>query len=108
MKKGTNTNPVLDLFRESFDPYDPWGSVVSAMFDIAECLYCAGASIPEEWEFTPSPALQVGTVRDPDEVSMFAVDIDLLLRTGHYSNLIHAGNVLQRYAHLLDLEGRSY
>lgn len=102
-----NTNPVLDLFRDSFDDYDPWGSALSAHFDIAECLYRHGAPVPAEWEFRPSPFLQVGSELDED-ASMFAVDIDLLMRTGHYSNLVHAGNVLQRYEAQLELAGKSY
>jgi hypothetical protein len=102
-----NTNPVLDLFREDFDSYDAWGSVLSAHFDIAECLYRNGCDVPEEWEFSPSPFLMPGQGPTDDD-SMFYIDIDLMLRRGHYSNLVHAGNVLMRYAAQLRLAGMDY
>lgn len=102
-----NTNPVLDLFREDFDSYDAWGSTLMAHFDIAECLYRHGADIPEEWEFSPSPFLHVGDEL-PEDASYFATEIDLLMRQGHYSNLVHAGNVLSRYAMQLKLAGKDY
>lgn len=104
-----NQNPVIVLFlTEAYDAYDAWGSTVSAHFDIAECLYRNGAEVPAEWEFRPSPMLNVGDELDPDEDSMFALDIDLMLRGGHYRNLIHAGTVLGRYAHILKLAGLSH
>jgi hypothetical protein len=55
-----NTNPVLDVLRDSWDAYDSWGSTLSAHFDIAECLYRYGAEIPDEWEFSPGMGIHVG------------------------------------------------
>lgn len=104
-----NQNPVIALFlNEAYDPYDLWGSTVSATFDIAECLYRNGADVPAEWEFRPSPMIEVGDELDEDEASMFALDIDLMLRGGHYRNLVHAGTILVRYANLLKLAGMDY
>jgi hypothetical protein len=107
MEKGTNTNPVLDALRDSFDGGDAWGSTLSAHFDIAECLHRHGADIPSEWEFRPSPLLNVGDPL-PEDCSYFAEQIDLMMREGHVSNLVHAGNVLMRYAAQLKLAGEDY
>lgn len=104
-----NQNPVIALFlSEAYDPYDPWGSAVSAHFDIAECLYRNGADVPAAWEFRPSPVLSVGDKLDEDEASMFSLDIEVMLAGGHYANLIHAGTVLGRYSNLLKLAGKSH
>lgn len=101
-----NTNPVIDLFRtECFDPSDPWGSALNAQFDIAECLFRYGAYIPENWEF--SPGLGAGQELGED-ASWFAIELDLLMRQGHVTNIRDAGNVLKRYVHICELAGRSY
>jgi hypothetical protein len=100
-----NTNPVLDAFREAFDSYDPWGSALSAHFDIAECLYRHGVPVPSEWEFSPGLAAQQELGED---ASMFAIDCDLFMSSGYVSNLIHAGNVLQRYKAQCVLAGKDY
>lgn len=101
-----NTNPVLDALRDSFDSYDSWGSTISAHFDIAETLYRYGAPIPEEWQFSPGLAAQEDF--NEEEASYFAAQCDLFMREGHYSNLVHAGNVLMRYAAQLRLAGEDY
>lgn len=101
-----NTNPVLDAFRDSFDSYDPWGSAINAHFDIAECLYRYGAPIPTEWQF--SPGLGAGGVFDEENESYFAAQIDLMMREGHYSNLVHAGNVLMRLCAQYKIAGLDY
>lgn len=106
MHKGTNTNPVLDALRDSFDAYDAWGSTISAHFDIAECLFRYGAPIPESWEFTPGMGLS--TEFDEENESYFAAQCDTFMEQGHYSNLVHAGNVLERYAAQLKLAGMDY
>ena len=105
MTKGTNTNPVLDLFREDFDSYDPFGSALNAQFDIAECLFRHGAAVPSEWQFSPGLAAQRELGED---ASSFALDIDLMMREGHVSNLIHAGTVLMRYVAQCKLAGKDY
>jgi hypothetical protein len=102
-----NTNPVLDMFRsEQFDSSDPWGSALSAQFDIAECLFRYGVPVPEHWEF--SPGLAAGGELTEDDSSWFAMELDLLMRQGHVSNIIHAGNVLARYVALCESEGLAY
>ena len=46
----------------TFDPADPWGSVMGTFFAVATVMYVAGARIPSEWEFNPgagaSPSLE--------------------------------------------------
>lgn len=106
MTKGTNTNPVLDAFREDFDSYDAFSSALNAQFDIAECLFRYGVEVPASWEF--SPGLAAGHSLNTEDASFFAVVIDGMVRQGHVSNLIHAGNVLMRYVAQLKLAGRDY
>ena len=102
-----NTNPVLDLFRtDQFDSSDPWGSAINAQFDIAECLTRYGVDIPAHWEY--SPGLSASYEPNEEDSSLFAMELDVLMRQGHLSNIIHAGNVLCRYVALCESEGRSY
>lgn len=104
-----NPNPVLDMYKSyCHDPSDPWVSALNAQFDIAECIYRHGGEVPAEWEFTPSPVLHVGSELFEEDASFFALDIDLMMRTGHYSNLVHAGTVLMRYIAQCELAGRNY
>lgn len=100
------TNPVLDLLREDWDSYDPFGSALMAQFDIAECLYRHGATVPADWEF--SPGLGAGNDLDEEEASYFASQIDLLMRSGYERQLIHAGTVLMRYVAQCKLSGLDY
>jgi hypothetical protein len=101
----TNRNPVLDLLRDSFDSYDPYGSALMAHFDIAECLHRNGAPIPAEWDFSPGLAAECDLDED---ASYFATEVDLMQRQGHYSNLVHAGNVLMRYVAQCKISGLDY
>jgi hypothetical protein len=80
---------------------------MSAHFDIAECLYRNGAQVPAAWEYRPSPMMSVGDPLEED-ASFFAEQVELMMHQGQVSNLIHAGNVLARYCHLLEMEGHSY
>jgi hypothetical protein len=105
--RGTR-NPVLEAFRDFFDGGDPWGSTLSAHFDIAECLYRHGVEVPAEWEYRPSPMIEVGEFPEDDDASLFYSEIEVLLVQGHVTNLIHAGNVLARYAAQLKLAGYDY
>ena len=102
--RGTR-NPVLEMLRYEFDSSDPFGSALNAHFDIAECLYRHGAEIPADWEFSPGLAAEHEL---DDDASYFATELDLMMRQGHYSNLIHAGNVLMRYVAQCKLAGLDY
>jgi hypothetical protein len=108
-----NTNPVLDAFRTyGYDPFDPWGSTIEAHFQICYTLVRYGAEVPADWQFSAGAFSPAMDDNDPDnedgEGSYLGWEFDLLMREGHYSNLIHAGNVLSRYAALLKANGHSY
>lgn len=108
-----NTNPVLDAFRiYGYDPYDVYSSVVEAHFQICFTLLRYDAHIPADWEFSAGAFVPEEDDNDPEkedaengEGSLLGWEFDLLMRQGHYSNLIHAGNVLERYAAQLRLAG---
>jgi hypothetical protein len=109
--RGTR-NPALEAFRDNFDAYDPWGSTLEAQFQICFTLLRGGADIPAAWGFSPGAFSPAADDNDPDnedgEGSLFGWECDLILRQGGYSNLIHAGNVLERYAAQLKLAGKDY
>jgi hypothetical protein len=109
--RGTR-NPVLEAFRDNFDAYDPWGSTIEAQFQICFTLLRYEAQIPAAWEFSPGAFKPTMEDNDPDnedgEGSLLGLEFDILMREGHYSNLIHAGNVLVRYAAQLKLAGMDY
>lgn len=107
-----NTNPVLDTFRENFDGGDPWGSTIEAHFQVAYTLMRHGVDVPADWQFSPGmfvPDLEDNNPDNEDgEGSYIGWQFDLLMREGHVSNLIHAGNVLARYAFHLSMAGYDY
>lgn len=110
--RGTR-NPVIEVFRSfGYDPYDPWGSTIEAQFQICYTLLRGGADIPAAWQFSPGAFVPTADDNDPDnedgEGSLLGWEFDLILREGGYRNLIHAGNILERYATLLKSEGKDY
>lgn len=109
--RGTR-NPVLEVLRDHFDAHDPWGSVLEAHFQICYTLMRYGAEIPADWKFRAGAFSPTMEDNDPDnedgEGSLLGWEFDLIMREGGYSNLIHAGNVLARYASLLKLNGQDY
>lgn len=109
--RGTR-NPVLEHVRDHFDGGDPWGSTIEAQFQICFTLLRGGADIPAAWQFSPGAFNPQADDNDPDnedgEGSLLGWEFDILLQQGHYSNLIHAGNVLERYAAQLKLAGMDY
>jgi hypothetical protein len=110
--RGTR-NPVIEVFRSfGYDPYDPWGSTVEAQFQICYTLMRGGAEIPAAWQFSPGAWTPSEDDNDPDnedgDGSLLGWEFDIILREGGYRNLIHAGEVLNRYATLLKSEGHDY
>lgn len=109
--RGTR-NPALEVFRDHFDSYDPWGSVIEAQFQICFTLLRGGADIPSAWQFSPGAFTPKADDNDPEqedgEGSLLGWEFDLILREGGYSNLIHAGTVLERYAVQMKLAGMDY
>jgi len=109
--RGTR-NPALEILRDHFDGGDPWGSAIEAHFQICYSLARGGAEIPASWEFRLGAFVPSEDDNDPDnedgDGSLLGYEFDLLLRQGHYRNLIHAGEILSRYAAQLKLAGRDY
>lgn len=107
-----NTNPVMDVIRENFDGGDPWGSAIEAHFQICYTLTRYGAPVPADWEFRMGAFEPEEDDNDPEnedgDGSYLGWELDLLMRQGHMSNLIDAGNVLKRYLHILEMAGYSY
>ncbi len=112
--RGTR-NPALEALRDNFESYDPWGSVIEAQFQICFTLLRGGAEIPAAWQFGAGAFVPADDDNDPDKEdaengdgSLLGWEFDLILREGGYSNLIHAGTVLERYAAQLKLAGKDY
>lgn len=110
--RGTR-NPALEVFRDHFDAFDPWGSVIEAHFQICYTLARFDAAIPDEWEFSLGAFVPDLDDNNPDnsdspDGSLLGWEFDLLLLQGNYRNLIHAGNVLARLAAQYRLAGRDY
>ncbi len=84
---------IRSEFRSTFDPFDKWSCVIGALFDVAETLYAWGEEVPAAWEFRPG----AGEV----EVSEWLEDFDV-------DTLEDFGNVLNRWASLLQSRGDSY
>jgi|SRR5690606_9579063 len=106
---------VLTLFREDFDPGDPWGSTMAYLFPLAEILRRNGecpieyqASIAEYNSDVPAEygdddvttTLWDGVTGKPGTfVDGFTIDLDAVR---------YAYRVLGRYDNFLRLAGRNY
>lgn len=91
---------LRDTYDEIADSGDPWGSCMSFWFILAAELYLRGADVPERWEYHPS-VLMTGHEDSDDYVTDIISEIS-------DESLVHFGNILQRYAHLLERAGHSY
>lgn len=109
--RGTR-NPVIELIRDDIDSYDVYGSVVEAHFQICFTLVRGGVEVPEAWGFSAGMFTPKDDDNDPEnedgDGSLLGWELDLLLRDGHYRDLIQAGEILSRYAALLELAGQGY
>lgn len=100
-----NTNPVMDSFKREFDPFDKYGSALTGMFDICECLARNGVEVPKDWEFRAGAA---GVPALDENSSIFAEELQNMLENGHVRNIIDAGIVLKRYINMCKLAGLEY
>lgn len=92
-------NPILETMRDSFDGGDPWGSTMEWWFAIADYTTDTYGDTPAEWEFRQSPC---GS--NEDAYAFQQLDD---LRPSE-AQLLHAGNVLSRYAAQLKLAEMDY
>jgi len=90
---------IANEYKLQADNGDPWGSAMSALFDIAEELDRRGDEVPAEWEYRPG-ALGPGA---PDTYFAQAV-----LPLYDASDMRAFGSVLARYTDNLRAAGMSY
>lgn len=99
-----NNNPFLFEFRMNADS-DEWGTTMSWMFAICDYLTDGNVEVPREWEFRQSPFgsdTEAYEYQIIDEIFIHSDDDDKT------QTLIHAGDILVRYAHLLKSLGKDY
>lgn len=78
--------------------HDPWGTAVSAWFDVAAHLYEVG-DCPTEWQYRPGA---MGNTIETDTAYFdFLNELDA-------DQLTEIGNLLWRYSQLLKRHGRDY
>ena len=88
-----NIENIKDEFRISYDHHDAWGCVMSAFFDIAEALHTRGDDVPMQWQFKPGACID----REASWLHHYESDV-----------LSDFGNILYRWARLLQSAGRDY
>lgn len=86
---------------------DTWGASMGALFGICDALRVAGEDIPASWQYRPG--MGASDELSPDEdyeaiVITEAVDAGALT----WDDVRRAGDVLNRYTHILERAGRSY
>lgn len=90
-----------ELFLSIYDfspKCDPWGTAMSAMFDVAGEMYNRSIPIPAEWKYRPGmgdPLIEDEYTRQQIE----ALDDETLSKLGDY---------LHRVTNALDRAGKSY
>lgn len=80
--------------------FDPWGWCMAWWFAVAGAIHDRGEDVPADWHYRPSPF--GGVDLDNFEDSAIA---ELEIST---PALVHAGNVLNRYAERCKLAGLNY
>lgn len=96
-------NPIIERMRDSFDGGDAWGSTMEWWFALADVITGIDASrIPSEWEYRQSP---MGA--DIDSYAYQEI-IAVVCDGATIDDLLHAGEILTRYAAQLKLEGMDY
>ncbi len=93
---------IKDFIREG-DTYDAYGNVMGNWFGIATTLQVEGEPIPDEWQYRPGAC-------EPSLETFEDEEYHRMLKNGEVtaSDLREAGNVLHRWANMLDTAGRSY
>lgn len=92
-------NELKSLFKEDFDPYDKWGSAMVAYFTVANEISYRGDQTPSSWGYRPAMA------SDPRESEDHLFEA---CENAKLDDLIHFGNILERYTRNLDRHGESY
>lgn len=98
---------IKSAIMESYDSADRYGSVMAARYSIAAALHLRNLAIPKHWQYCPSPFMTEEIERSEDSISDILLtfyDDDAISDT----DLIHAGNVLERLDRRLDRLDYSY
>lgn len=126
----------MDLAAINWDSGDPWGSTMGMFFDVAEVLHMTSEVVMESdgyhdhalealarWDYRPSPYVSVPDVEDvasraehfsegefADDYSYGVIQLASAIHSGDLtqSDLIYAGNVLDRYSEVLRRAGKDY
>ena len=88
------------VFYEDFDKGDKWGSAMIAFFTVANEINHREQNTPSSWQYRPSPVM--GDQREHDDGMFEACE------NANLNDLIHFGNILERYTQNLDRLGVSY
>lgn len=99
------TNPILAMVQQGSDG-DSWGEAMGTFFAVADVIWHRTAeTIPSEWGYRHSPVCD-----EVDDESWPHSEIASMHADGDVSDeqLVSAGNVLSRYADLLEAAGQSY
>lgn len=87
----------------TWDPGDPYGSVMTWWFAIAETLQRHEPwTVPAAWDYSP------GAFGPPDPESFEDTSTEAIYEDHGGAALVYWGDVLQRMAHWCDLAGFSY
>ena len=92
-------NDFKQEFKLAGDSGDPWGSCMMAWFECAGQVNKRGLIVPWHWEYRPGIG-DDGT--DPD-----CYWYDLFEQTPQ-NTLLSIGELLSRYASILEFQGKSY
>jgi len=56
---------LIQLFREEYDPFDPYGSAMAVMFDVAAAIHNRDpGQVPDRWAYRPGAG---GAVIESDD-----------------------------------------
>lgn len=94
-------NPKIKEIYGRGDTHDKWESCMNMWFGIASNVYLRTGKTPDHWEFRPSPFLtKIRRGESPDwEIQQAKVPV---------KDLIHAGNVFNRYTEFLKRNNLDY
>lgn len=101
-------NPIIETMTTEGDMSDPWGTVLSTQFDIAEILWIEGEYVPNEWEFRPAAGLHTVSISEYSEDHHSFVAEMWLNGYVDADTMRQAGTILSRYLNILRLAGMDY
>lgn len=92
-------NNLKSQFYDTFDKGDRWGSAMIAFFTVANEINHREELTPSKWGYRPA------MTEDPRESEDYLFEACEQATT---EDLVHFGNILERYTRNLDRLGESY